>query len=401
MRENRAVFLTRQSAFATVDFIVSCIKWKCELKPAMTEKSFDELKRDFYHGNIGERMTATTAIAELEHEGVIDILLDAIQDDDHSIRWRGAKGLTIYKDARAVPLLMIALDDENYYVCSYARDALLEHELLSIPQLVQNLDSSYKNVLTVIELIGKIALRNLEVRSDIAAQTQTTLLEMLRADSSARRQYANRTLQSLGWVPQSDEDKILSLIAAESYEMTVSYGEIAVPYLREVIGFYKAEGSDDLKTFLRELKTPLRRLLERKTRKKDAAWALLRIDSPETMQELVNFLAHPEKSVYRNAALALSTTDQSVPGLIALLPICPDKVKWRVIEVLAHIGDPRAVGPIINCLRSRDDLVQQTAMECLGKMGYPAAVPYLRQFVKDKEIGWVAERAIKQIEQNA
>jgi hypothetical protein len=57
--------------------------------------------------------------------------------------------------------------------------------------------------------------------------------------------------------------------------------------------------------------------------------------------------------------------------------------RWKAAESLAHMGDPRAVGPLIKALSDEDWRVRQKTAWALGYLGDPAAIPALRRAYRD------------------
>jgi HEAT repeat protein len=64
---------------------------------------------------------------------------------------------------------------------------------------------------------------------------------------------------------------------------------------------------------------------------------------------------------------------------IRLLSDEDESSRWRAAEALARIGDPVAVGPLIDTLRDDDARVRRKAAWALGRIGDPSAIPALRR----------------------
>ena len=61
--------------------------------------------------------------------------------------------------------------------------------------------------------------------------------------------------------------------------------------------------------------------------------------------------------------------------------------RWRAIEVLARIGDERAIEPLIAALKDQDWRVRQKAAWALGYLGDPRALAPLRRALGDRREG--------------
>jgi hypothetical protein len=57
--------------------------------------------------------------------------------------------------------------------------------------------------------------------------------------------------------------------------------------------------------------------------------------------------------------------------------------RWKAAESLALLGDPRAVGPLIDALSDEDWRVRQKTAWALGYLGDPVAIPALRRAYRD------------------
>jgi tetratricopeptide (TPR) repeat protein len=95
----------------------------------------------------------------------------------------------------------------------------------------------------------------------------------------------------------------------------------------------------------------------------------------------------------------------SVPFMIdVLLDPNQDRFHKHVLDALAEIGKP-AVTPLAVSLAMDNNAVKVFLVRSLGKIGYPHAVPYLKQLVEDKEtaeqVRNEAVTAITQIEQTS
>jgi HEAT repeat protein len=80
-------------------------------------------------------------------------------------------------------------------------------------------------------------------------------------------------------------------------------------------------------------------------------------------------------------------------------------VRGSAAEALGEIGDPRAVGPLINALKDKSLGVRAwgvrvAATEALGKIGDPRAIEFLKELLTEKDsysVGKEAQKALDEI----
>ncbi len=102
----------------------------------------------------------------------------------------------------------------------------------------------------------------------------------------------------------------------------------------------------------------------------------------------------------QEARLALENMGAAAVGAIvqALLHSEDSIIRWRSAEALGHIGDVRAIQPLIQALGDRNTAVQWRSIEALADIGEPALSSlYLAADDDNVDIRWGAKRAIKEI----
>ena len=86
------------------------------------------------------------------------------------------------------------------------------------------------------------------------------------------------------------------------------------------------------------------------------------------------------------------------PLIQALLHADYTVIRMRSAEALGHIGDVRAVEPLIQALRDKDTAVQWRAIEALADIGEPAMESlHFATEDENEDVRWGATRAIKDI----
>ncbi|MBW4437126.1 MAG: HEAT repeat domain-containing protein [Pleurocapsa minor GSE-CHR-MK-17-07R] len=97
---------------------------------------------------------------------------------------------------------------------------------------------------------------------------------------------------------------------------------------------------------------------------------------------------------YFVAALGRTGDAQHVDWLLATLTDGPDAVRAAAAEALGHMGDARAVGPLLDALRHPDahNAIREVAAEALGRIGdKSAAEPLMTALMDPNE--WVRRAA--------
>jgi HEAT repeat protein len=74
-----------------------------------------------------------------------------------------------------------------------------------------------------------------------------------------------------------------------------------------------------------------------------------------------------------------------VPVLVGRLQAAGSSEGLGIVAILGEIGDPRAVDPLIGCLKSRDHFMRGKAAVALGQIGDPRAIEPLKVRLQDKQ----------------
>jgi HEAT repeat protein len=126
---------------------------------------------------------------------------------------------------------------------------------------------------------------------------------------------------------------------------------------------------------------------------------------PERLARYIDDLGgNPQEELYAIKGL-IDGGEYSVPLLVAALQDQSRKELWpRIIQALPRLGKD-AVGPMVQALSIQDSAVRHYLADALGSIGYPQAIPYLRQMAADAattpEAKATAEQAVSRIEQLA
>ncbi|HXX55293.1 MAG TPA: HEAT repeat domain-containing protein [Methanoregula sp.] len=74
-------------------------------------------------------------------------------------------------------------------------------------------------------------------------------------------------------------------------------------------------------------------------------------------------------------------------------------IRWKAAESLGRLGDPAAIGPLIDTLWDEDARVRIKAAWALGQIGDPVAIRPLQQLyrIENENVREIIEKAIEEI----
>lgn len=308
------------------------------------------------------------ALEDIADPWAVPALVEALwHHQDEFVRALAAGTLGKIGDTRAVEPLARALQEgggvEGMMVRGAAAWALGEiGGAQAVEALIAHLEwgDKFEVLCTVAEALGKIggdqaieslgrvlndnrteyvvqqaAARSLGEIQDERAVEQ--LVEALKGTGRNVRRTVAEVLESLGWRPTNDRQRVLRAIAFEQWQEVASLGVVAVEPL---IGLLQDEKRDLWKA---------------------RAWSLANVADPWAVEPLVRTLGHV-KDVVRSAAGALG-----------------------------KIADPRAVEPLVEVLKEAMSVAQQIAATALGKIGDLGAVESVLEALFDWEVEWAAQ----------
>jgi len=120
-------------------------------------------------------------------------------------------------------------------------------------------------------------------------------------------------------------------------------------------------------------------------------------DDVNRINELIRACGTGGAITQQEARLALERVGTPAVGPViqALMHSDHPVVRMRAAEALGHMGDVRAVEPLIRALADKNTAVQWRALEALVDMGEPAMASLKRASKdEDADIRWGAARAI-------
>ena len=119
----------------------------------------------------------------------------------------------------------------------------------------------------------------------------------------------------------------------------------------------------------------------------EVASVLAEVDDPRCVQLMEEILTSRNPLLGSVAVRALQKRGkESVIRLLEALPQCKMLVQIGIVEALEKIGDPQAVGPLMELLRSTSaPTLRYTIIQALGMLGDPQAIELIRTFQDDPD----------------
>jgi HEAT repeat protein len=101
--------------------------------------------------------------------------------------------------------------------------------------------------------------------------------------------------------------------------------------------------------------------------------------------EMLRYLADPERSVRRRASLAAGRIGDAgaTAGLVTLLNDSESQVRQMAAFALGLLGDAAAADRLVLALGDNDPVVRARAAEALGRLGDPARAPEIARMVRE------------------
>lgn len=226
-------------------------------------------------------------------------------------------------DARAVKPLILGIRDNNFKLFKDTVEALVKIGKPSVGPLIQCLKEEGSDA-------DKLAI---EALTKIGDPSIKPLIQCLWDKDYSVRMKAAKTLEDIGWAPQTEEQKIFFNIAKQEWKDVIKHKNNAL--------------------------VPLIQCLKNENPhiRQGAIWALGEIRDKQAVEVLIRYLKDENTQVRRNIAEALGKT-----------------------------GDTRAVEDLIRCSEDEDQGVRINALGALGEIGDKRAIEHLIQGIQDKNI---------------
>ena len=296
--------------------------------------------------NASVRLAAIQSLGALEDPRAIAALGKALKEDaDPRVREAAAEALGDIDDPRAVPHLVEALRGERV---ATVRERII-HALGDIgdPAAIDAIAGASKDQSVGVRREVANALGEIEGRRALP-----TLLGMARdADVEVRRHVAS----ALGDLEDQDAFDTLAQLSRDA-DAEVRQSAIQ--------GLGQLEDGRALPVFVAALKDQHAEV------RSQAADAIHNIDEISTApRALIDALADPSQEVRHNVAHALGSIgdEAAVPALKRGLADANVEVRRAVAEALADIGGAEAITALMGLLKDADPEIRKTAAEALGK----------------------------------
>ncbi|OQW83451.1 MAG: hypothetical protein BVN30_06010 [Proteobacteria bacterium ST_bin16] len=353
----------------------------------------------------------------------LQVLIDALMDEDPFVRSDTAYVLGKIGDKAAVDALMLTLMDENYYVRSRAAVALGKiGDKTAVDALIPTLKDKDSSVCSsAIYALGEIgnkaaidtlmlALKdeNFHVRSNAAnalgkigdkAAVDTLMLALKDADYLVRSYAAdalsiigNKTTVDTLMLALKDEDSDVRSRAAAALGVIGDKAAVdaLIPTLKDKDSSVRSRATDALskigdKTAIDALMLALRD--EGSYVRSRAADALGVIGDKTAVDALILALSDEDSTVRSRAAYALSKIGDkaAVDALMLALRDEDYRIRSSAIYALGEIGDTAAINVLILALKDENSSVRSNAAYALSKIDDKAATDTLMFALKDED----------------
>ena len=312
----------------------------------------------------GGQRKAVEALKLIGEPAVVP-LIDALQDRDWHIRLGAARALVTIGDPAVEPLVR-ALRSGSEVIQMGVAAALGK---IGNPAAIDPLTDTLLHgdwrvgrvVVRALGMMGEAAVKPLlrVIREgDDAARKGAVAALVLIGDAAVRllpgaltdgdfrvRAGAADALDRLGWSPEPGEETVCYLIAKERWSDLLTRGTIAVGPLVRVLN----DRDDSIR--------------------RRAATILGELQDPRAVGPLVDLLHDDFYSIRREAAAALVTIGApAMDPVIAALGDEDDDVRKRAADILAGIGDVRAIGALEGIFNDEDWYVRRAAVEAVERI---------------------------------
>ena len=244
-----------------------------------------------------------------------------------------------------------------------------------------------------------------------ATDATEALIQAMKDYDAAVRQAAVKALDQLGWQPNSDEERGLSIIARQQWTEAKGLGKEAVPHFLRVlydqsdrvrrnaesaliqIGAPAAEilAEEISQSVLVETDTGLAISVPAKTYQDRMINLLVRIGEPAVAPLITKLLQTTETC----DSLGIALGKIGSPALTQLLEILQaDNAHARAVAIIAlrTIKDPTTLEPIVLALQDTSAKVRAEAVLALGEFGNENHLGVLEGCLKDRD-RYVREQA--------
>lgn len=324
------------------------------------------------------RQMAARALGELRDSQAVPPLVVCLADPMAQMRKEAAWALGQLRDSQAVPPLVAALEDKDGEVHNAAARALGHiGDCQAVEPLIAALHHWQEDVREA--AFWALAQIGTQVQSPHQrAQLVAHLTNLLLDEHPPIRQMAATTLEQLGWQPGTDT-------AGASYWM-----------VKGNLGRCAALGASAVPPLMLALHDPHKEL------RQAAFLSLVDLGFP-AVESLVEVLGSPDVEMRQVAFWALLKIGR--PAVTALILVVKHEAEIEAVlipetasRLLGHLGDERAIQPLVNALQAQHLAVRDAAAAALLKLGQPA-IPALVGALQSasEDVRWRAAHVLEQL----
>jgi HEAT repeat protein len=328
-------------------------------------------------------VAAAFSLARLQDRRVAPLLIKLLDHSHHSVREGAANALGQLGDRRAITKLLTKLNDPTPRVRSRVAEALGD---LADPQAATALLGSLNDPdgfvrMQAVEALGKLGdlqavdalLDQLEKGNGRESNIPDALARL--GDKRAVEPLLRQLRSSTPWA----QARIIEALGKLGDGRAV---EPLIQYLNDETGKWRRDAVIRSLGNLRDARAvePLVALLSDEGCRDEVAWALGKIGDRRAREPLLASLSdgEPDTRFWPAAAWALRRLDATGVYECLLAPLRSEDQRARVaaVSALGELGDPRAIDPLLNLLRT-DPSLDRTAALALGQLKDPRATAAL------------------------
>ncbi|NES19431.1 MAG: hypothetical protein F6K41_10995 [Symploca sp. SIO3E6] len=333
------------------------------LERTKSDVAIPRLLQAFQDEDYYVRWSAAEALGKMGSPEAISGLLNVFQDEDENyyVRWGTAKALGNLGSPEVIPELLKVLQGEDSSLRWVIANALGN---LGSPKAIPGLFNALQDEDSSVRCSAAEALGNLS-----SPKVIPRLLNALQDEDSNVRWSAVEALGKLGSpkaIPRllnalQDEDSNVRWSAAEAL------GNLGSP--KAIPRLLNALQDEDFDV------------------RRSAVEALGKLGSPKAIPGLLNALQDEDFDVRRSAVEALGKLGslKAMPGLLNALQDEDSNVRRSAARALGKLGSPKAIPGLLNALQDEDSSVLGSTAEALGKLGSPEAIPRLLNALQDED----------------
>lgn len=314
------------------------------------------------------RQVCAFGLGDLKYEKAVEPLIEALKDGDLDTRLSAIISLGKIGDKRALEPLKACLKENSLETISAALSAFgMIGDKSVTAAVVPLLQHTNKE-------ICKLAIECLGKTGDSSAIEP--LKKMMKSEDKDYQKASAFSLEEIGFIPQSLEDKLLFYSLRQNWDGLATAGGPAADVLMKA---YKDENY--------AIEEPI-------------SAALIKIGKP-AVDPLILYLMDADFNMRKIAAFSLGKIGdkKATDNLIYCLSDIVLIVRRATVVSLGEIGDPKAVDSLINCLNDYDDEMRELTVYALGAIKDKRAINPLKPFLSNsnRKMRSIAQKALSNI----